>query len=72
MKKNIAVVGFGFMGMTHTMNTLRNPNLNLAAIVDKNTENIRKNLGEQSGNFSTGSALDSIKICYHHINLKKP
>ena len=55
MKKNIVVVGFGFMGMTHTLNILKNPNLNLTAIVDKNPENIRKNLGEQSGNFSTGN-----------------
>jgi len=55
MKKNIAVVGFGFMGMTHTMNILKNPNLNLTAIVDKNPENIRKNIGKQSGNFSSGT-----------------
>lgn len=55
MKKNIAVVGFGFMGMTHTLNILKNPNLNLTAIVDKNMENIVKNLVEQSGNFSTGT-----------------
>ena len=41
---NIAVVGFGFMGKTHTGNILKNPNARLAAIVDKNTENIHKNL----------------------------
>lgn len=64
--KRIAVIGFGFMGMTHTLNILKNPNLKLTAIVDKNPENIRKNLGEQSGNFSTGNIgaeeLSSISI----------
>jgi glyceraldehyde-3-phosphate dehydrogenase/erythrose-4-phosphate dehydrogenase len=31
----IAVVGFGFMGKTHTRNILMNPDLELVAIVDK-------------------------------------
>jgi predicted dehydrogenase len=66
MIKNIAVVGFGFMGMTHTMNILKNPGLKLTTIVDKNPEHILKNLGAQGGNFSTGSisaeALSSIRI----------
>ncbi|MBK6284144.1 MAG: Gfo/Idh/MocA family oxidoreductase [Draconibacterium sp.] len=53
-KIRIAVVGFGFMGITHTMNILKNPGLELVAIVDKNPENIRKNINEQVGNFSTG------------------
>lgn len=102
MKKNIAVVGFGFMGTTHTLNILNNTKLRLTAIIDKNPANVRKNLSGQSGNFSTGninaedlssidnysdfadclinnqppvkctpeSALDSIKICYQHINKK--
>lgn len=55
MKKNIAVVGFGFMGMTHTMNILNNPDLKLTAIADKNPDVISKNLSQQSGNFSTGN-----------------
>lgn len=50
----IAVVGFGFMGLTHAVNILKNPDLELVAIVDKYPENIRKNLSEQTGNFSTG------------------
>jgi predicted dehydrogenase len=53
-KIRIAVVGFGFMGITHTMNILKNPELELVAIIDKNPENIRKNINEQVGNFSTG------------------
>jgi predicted dehydrogenase len=51
MKKNFVVVGFGFMGMTHTLNILKNPDLKLTAIVDRYPENIRKNMQEQSGNF---------------------
>ncbi len=41
-KMKIAVIGFGFMGITHTINVLKNPGLELVAIVDKNPENIRK------------------------------
>lgn len=52
---NIVVLGFGFMGKTHTGNILKNPNVRLTAIVDKNTENIQKNLKEESGNFETDS-----------------
>ena len=112
MKKNIAVVGFGFMSTTHTLNIVNNAKLRLTAIIDKNPENVHKNLSRQSGNFSTGNinsedlssidiysdfadylkiekpdavaitvhtdlhhvltkmALDSIKICYQHINKK--
>jgi predicted dehydrogenase len=45
--KKIAVVGFGLMGSTHTINILKNPELELVAIVDKNPGNIMKNLTEQ-------------------------
>ena len=56
MKKfKVAVVGFGFMGVTHSMNILKNPGLELVAIVDKNPGNIEKNLNEQVGNLSTGT-----------------
>lgn len=56
MKKlKVAVVGFGFMGVTHTINILKNPGLELVAIVDKNPENIEKNLSGQVGNLSTGT-----------------
>lgn len=54
-KLKIAVVGFGFMGVTHAMNILKNKDLELVAIVDKNTENIDKNLDKQVGNLSTGT-----------------
>lgn len=79
MKKNIAVVGFGFMGMTHSLNILKNPDLKLTAIIDKNPDNIRRNLNEQSGNFSTGSIrpedLAEIRIyteLYEFLKHEKP
>ncbi|MCX6222662.1 MAG: Gfo/Idh/MocA family oxidoreductase [Bacteroidia bacterium] len=53
--KRVAVVGFGFMGMTHTLNILKNADLQLVAIVDKNPETIEKNLLTSIGNFSTGN-----------------
>ncbi|TNF44996.1 MAG: Gfo/Idh/MocA family oxidoreductase [Bacteroidetes bacterium] len=58
--KKTAVVGFGFMGLTHTINILKNPELELVAIVDKYPENIRKNLTEQVGNFSTGTLNEEV------------
>ena len=54
-KLKVAVIGFGFMGVTHTMNILKSPELELVAIVDKNPENISKNLDKQVGNLSTGT-----------------
>lgn len=50
----VAVIGFGFMGITHTLNILRNPDLKLKAIVDINPEMIEKNLKSGIGNISTG------------------
>ena len=53
--KNVAVVGFGFMGMTHALNILKNDKLRLAAIVDKDLEGIEQKLTSPTGNFSTGN-----------------
>jgi predicted dehydrogenase len=62
----IVVVGFGFMGMTHTGNILKNPAARLSAIVDKNTKDIYKKLEEQTGNFATDSLaakdLEEVKV----------
>ena len=52
--KRVAVVGFGFMGMTHTLNILQHADLQLVAIVDNDPETIEKNLFAPGGNFSTG------------------
>ena len=49
---NVVIVGFGFMGMIHAGNILKNPNARLTAIVDKNKDNIQQKLKEQSGNFT--------------------
>ena len=63
---NIAVVGFGFMGMLHTGNILKISNINLSAIVDKNTDAIHEKLALQLGNFATKSVgfedLSGVKI----------
>lgn len=53
----VAVVGFGFMGMTHTLNIFRNPDIELVAIVDKDLDGIEDKLLNPEGNFST-SAID--------------
>lgn len=52
---NVAIVGFGFMGLTHALNVQRNFKLNLRAIVTKNVEDVPSKLSEQTGNFSIGS-----------------
>ena len=53
--KKVAVVGFGFMGITHTLNILNNPDLQLVAIVDNSLETIERNLTAKGGNLSTGT-----------------
>ncbi len=53
-KIKVAVVGFGFMGITHTRNILQKSNLELVAIVDKNPGNVKKNINEQIGNLLVG------------------
>jgi predicted dehydrogenase len=64
--EKVAVVGFGFMGMTHALNILKNADLKLVAIVDKNRETIEKTLIDGGGNFSTGNidpaVLNNIKV----------
>lgn len=59
--KKVAVIGFGFMGITHAHNILRNENLELVAIIDKNKDAIEKGLHSGEGNFSTGT-IDPEKI----------
>lgn len=53
--KRAAVVGFGFMGMTHTLNILKIRELKLKAIVDKDLSVIKKNLDSSIGNISVGN-----------------
>lgn len=50
----IAIIGFGFMGITHALNIQKNKKLNLRAIITRNVEGIPGKLKEQIGNFSGG------------------
>ena len=59
--KKVAVVGFGFMGMTHSLNIFKNQDLELVAIIDKDIESIEQKLKQPEGNFSTGE-IDPEKI----------
>ena len=63
--KKVAVIGFGFMGMIHTLNILKNNDLQLVAIVDKSTQSIERNLRSKSGNFSTGEIEPDIINSIH-------
>lgn len=50
--QNIAIVGFGFMGMTHAVNIIKNDQLRLTAIIDKDIEGIEQKLTSKTGNFA--------------------
>lgn len=52
--KKVAILGFGFMGMTHAESILKNSELELVAIVDKNPKAVEEKLFSATGNFSTG------------------
>ena len=68
--KKVVVVGFGFMGLSHTINILKNKKLQLIAIVDKDPGRIEKKLLEQTGNFSTGNlSLESLSGIKLYSNL---
>ena len=54
MVKKVVVAGFGFMGMTHTLNILKNKDLELTAIVDARPDLIEGKLNTETGNISTG------------------
>jgi predicted dehydrogenase len=57
----VAVIGFGFMGITHALNILKNPELKLKAIADISPELIEKNLKTGIGNIATGS-IDTAEL----------
>lgn len=60
--KRVAILGFGFMGMMHAGNILRNADLELVAIVDKNPGAVEEKLHSKDGNFSSGEiSQDQIK-----------
>ncbi len=51
---NVAIIGFGFMGITHALNILKNKKLCLRAIITRNATAISEKLAKQVGNFSGG------------------
>lgn len=52
--KKVAILGFGFMGMTHAESILKNSELELVAIIDKNPKAVEEKLLSGAGNFATG------------------
>ncbi len=64
--KRVAVIGFGFMGITHSINILKCKNLELTAIIEKDVNSVSKKLGDKVGNINTGdidvAAFDKIPV----------
>lgn len=56
---NVAVIGFGFMGLTHAINVLKNRRMQLAAIITRDKDSIQSRLQQQTGNFSPGEIDES-------------
>lgn len=60
--KKVAVIGFGFMGITHSKNILKCKDLELVAIIEKDLESVPEKLKENIGNLSTGeSNIEALK-----------
>jgi len=75
----VAVIGFGFMGIVHSQNILKNENLELVAIIDKDTDSVAQKINDPVGNFSTGDTdievmkqipvYTSLEACLKHETL---
>jgi len=50
----VAVIGFGFMGIAHSQNILKNRDMELAAIIEKDVDSVIRKIDDPEGNFSTG------------------
>lgn len=50
----VAVIGFGFMGLTHVLHIRKNKKLNLQAIITRNPAQVPDKLRRQTGNFALG------------------
>lgn len=58
----VAVIGFGFMGIAHSQNILKNNDLELAAIIEKDADSVIRKIDDPEGNFSTGDMdVDALK-----------
>jgi predicted dehydrogenase len=53
--KTAALVGFGFMGMTHTLSILKINEMKLTAIVERDLSLVEKNLKSNIGNIAVGN-----------------
>jgi len=53
--KKVAVIGFGFMGITHSLNILKCKDLELVAIIEKDVDTVPDKLKQQIGNLGTGN-----------------
>jgi len=75
----VAIIGFGFMGMTHAANIQRNKRLTLQAIITRHPEAVESKLSGQTGNFSSGEIdvealkrvprYTSLQECHRHQRL---
>ncbi len=52
--KKVAVIGFGFMGIAHSLNILKCKDLELTAIIEKDVDSVSEKLGQKIGNLATG------------------
>jgi predicted dehydrogenase len=60
MKKKIAVIGFGFMGVVHAKNIIENNKLELCAIID-NRDNIFAGIEKTGNHGELGLPVDKLK-----------
>ncbi len=60
MKKKIAVIGFGFMGVVHAKNIIENDKLELYAIID-NRDNIFEGIGKIGNHGEIGLPIEKLK-----------
>jgi predicted dehydrogenase len=59
--KKIAVAGFGFMGVTHAQNILKNPGLDLCGIIETRKGDIFAGLGKTGNQGGVSVPLDRLK-----------
>jgi len=70
--KKTAVIGFGFMGMTHAWNIIKSNQLELTAIIDKDLEGIEEKLHSDDGNFSSDKIdQELIRNIHKYLSLKE-
>ena len=68
----VAIIGFGFMGITHAANIQRNQRLTLQAIITRHPEAVESKLSGQTGNFSPGEIdVEALKRVPRYTSLQK-